>query len=73
MTEAMIPGTRMIPSAPTGVPKLSRIDGHSRPKAELGRATLRYARQARRRAGTGGNFLSEGKRDRRAAQLSSTR
>jgi hypothetical protein len=41
MTEAMIPGTSTIPSAPTGVPKLSRIEGQSRPKTEPGRATPR--------------------------------
>ena len=51
-TEAAIPGTSRIPSAPTGWPKLSRIEGHSRPRVEPGRATLRYARQASSKAGT---------------------
>ncbi len=57
MTEAVIPNTSRIPRAPTGTPKLSRIEGQSRPRVELGKATLRYARQASRRAGTVRDFL----------------
>src|SRR6266851_8782798 len=53
-TEAVIPKTSRIPRAPTGSPKLSRIEGQSRPRVEPGKATLRYARQASRRGGTGG-------------------
>ena len=57
MTEAVIPSSGRIPRAPTCTPKLSRIEGQSRPRVEPGRATLRYARQASRRAGTVTDFL----------------
>ena len=57
-TEAAMPGTSRMPSAPTGWPRLSRIEGHSRPRVEPGRATLRYATQARSKAGTVRNSLS---------------
>src|SRR5690349_3145781 len=63
-TEAAMPGTSRIPSAPTGWPRLSRIEGHSRPRVEPGRATPTYARQARRKAGTEG---TPGMRDGRIA------
>ena len=56
MTEAVIPDTSRIPSAPTGWPRLSRIEGHSRPRVEPGRATLWYARQASSKAGTVKDF-----------------
>ena len=56
-TEAAMPGTSRMPSAPTGWPRLSRIEGHSRPRVEPGRATLRYATQARSKAGTVKAFL----------------
>src|SRR4029077_17486950 len=59
-TEAAMPGTSRMPSAPTGWPKLSRIEGHSRPRVEPGRATDRYARQASSKAGTVKNFLGRG-------------
>ena len=42
------------PRAATGWWKLSRMDGQSRPRTEPGRATLRYARQAREKGGTAG-------------------
>jgi hypothetical protein len=41
MTETAVPKISMTPRAPTGAWKLSCIDGHSRPRAELGRATVR--------------------------------
>lgn len=56
-TEAAMPGTSRMPSAPTGWPRLSRIEGHSRPRVEPGSATLRYATQARSKAGTVKAFL----------------
>ncbi len=71
MTEAAMPGTSRMPSAPTGWPRLSRIEGHSRPRVEPGRATLRYARQASGKAGTAKAFLVKGKspcRESRAAR-----
>jgi hypothetical protein len=40
-TEAVIPKTSRIPRAPTGSPKLSRIEGQSRPSVEAGRAMPR--------------------------------
>src|SRR5439155_22611702 len=71
MTEAAMPGTSRAPSAPTGWPRLSRIEGHSRPRVEPGRATLRYARQASGKAGTVKAFLVKGRspcRESRAAR-----
>ena len=40
-TAAATPATSTIPSAPTGSWMLIRIDGHSMPRVEPGRATLR--------------------------------
>ncbi len=54
MTEAVTPKASKIPRAPMGWWKLSRIEGQSRPRVEPGSARLRYARQARRKAGTAG-------------------
>jgi hypothetical protein len=56
-TEAVTPKASRRLRAPTGSCKLSRIDGHSRPRIELGSAILRYARQARTKGGTAGNIL----------------
>jgi hypothetical protein len=52
MTEAATPNARNIPKAPTGSWKLSCIEGHNRPRVEPGKATLRYAKQARRKGRT---------------------
>src|ERR1022692_4361073 len=41
ITEAVSPNASNSPRAPTGAPKLSRIEGHNRPRVEPGRATLR--------------------------------
>ncbi len=40
-TDAVTPTIRSTPSALSGSCQLSRIDGHSRPRVELGTATLR--------------------------------
>ena len=50
-TEAATPNASSIPRAPTGSWKLSRIEGHKRPRVDPGRATVRYAKQARRNEG----------------------
>jgi hypothetical protein len=77
VTEAVIPKTSRIPRAPTGSPKLSRIEGQSRPRVEAGKAMLRYARQASKKGGTVGRPSShssqEKRRGRCAADRSSTR
>ena len=51
-TEAVTPNASKTPRAPSGSWKLSRIEGHTRPRVEPGNATVRYARQARRKGGT---------------------
>ena len=60
-TEAATPNASSIPRAPTGSWKLSRIDGQRRPRVDPGRATVRYAKQARRNGGTEGAPLSREK------------
>ena len=54
IAEAATPKISRTPRAATGWWKLSRMDGQSRPRTEPGRATLRYARQAREKGGTAG-------------------
>jgi hypothetical protein len=50
--EAVTPNASRIPSAPTGSRKLTSIEGQTRPRVGPGRATVRYARQARRKGRT---------------------